>query len=55
MGETISSRLRQLLVKQMETHEEDDVDMDEEAKTKLGESHPTLSASRHNSVTLTTE
>ncbi|KAH8089259.1 TFIIH subunit Tfb4/p34 [Filobasidium floriforme] len=35
MGETISSRLRQLLVKQMETHEEDDVDMDEEAKTKL--------------------
>lgn len=55
MGETISSRLRQLLVKQMETHEEDDVDMDEEAKTKLGKSRSTLSASRHTSVTLTTE
>jgi hypothetical protein len=55
MGETISSRLRQLLVKQMETHEEDDVDMDEEAKTKLGKFHPTLSASMHDSVTLTTE
>ena len=37
MGETISSRLRQLLVQQMETYEADeDVNMDEETKTKLG-------------------
>lgn len=40
MGETISSRLRQLLVKQMERYEDadEDVNMDEETKTKLGES-----------------
>ena len=37
MGETISSRLRQLLVQQMDTYEADeDVNMDEETKTKLG-------------------